>query len=96
MKVIKTVIVDTSNAEELESTVVGMLSSDYKERFKAEYKQLMIRKDKLNEILAKEKAKILEFDLACDKEILEAQLLYMSGYASVLRDRAAIEGIKLD
>lgn len=81
---------------ELIDTIDGMTSADYKERFKAEYKQLEIRIDKLKNTINKEKANTLEFELACNKETLYMQLWFMRGYASILRDRAFIEGINLD
>lgn len=88
------VLIDTTN--ELHQTVKGMISDDYKERFKAEYKQLIIRFNKLRDIIYKAKTNNLEFKLSSSLQLLEAQASYMDAYASVLRDRAANEGINLD
>ena len=81
---------------ELHQTVKGMISEDYRERFKAEYKQLIIRLDRLKAIIYKAKTHKINFKLDCSIQLLEAQASYMDAYASVLRDRAATEGINLD
>ena len=86
--------IDTTN--ELHNTIYGMISDDYKERFKAEYNQLNIRIYKLNDIIVKAKDNSLEFKLSCKVEQLEAQLGAMLDYNGILRVRAAIEGINLD
>lgn len=88
------IFIDEDN--ELHQTVKGMISDDYIERFKAEYKQLTIRLDKLNNIIYKAKLNSIEFKLNSSLELLEVQAMFMDGYASVLRDRAASEGINLD
>ena len=81
---------------ELHQTIKGMISDDYIERFKAEYKQLIIRLDRLKDIIDKAKTNNIEFNLSCSLELLEAQATYMDGYAKILRNRAANEGINLD
>lgn len=73
-----------------------MCSGDYKERFKAEYWQLVDKYNKLSAFIARYKAKTLDFELKSDIKLLEAQALHMEAYAGVLRDRAKLEGIKLD
>ena len=80
---------------ELKDTIEGMTSTDYKERFKAEYKQLTIRIEKLNVIINKAKDETLEFNLSCPLCILETQALYMNSYAEILRIRARKESIDL-
>ena len=77
----------------LHDTVEMMNSSDYKERFKAEYYQLLFRLDALTSILIKWDNNMLEFEPKCSKETLENQVIFMQGYMGILRLRAEIEGI---
>ena len=81
--------------KELKDTVDGMLSSDYKERFKAEYEQLKIRYDKLDAMLTKWNKGELDFVPTCPKDILEDQIIYMYNYLDILQRRAEIENIEL-
>lgn len=81
---------------ELKDTIDGMLSKDYKERFIAEYKQLVIRLDKLENVISKAKNNSLEFKLSCPRIVLETQAIYMRNYADILRMRARQEGISLE
>ena len=80
---------------ELKETVGLMNSSDYKARFKAEYLQTKIRYDKLDKMLIKHEAGVLDFTPNCPIEILENQLYYMKQYLDTLRIRAEIEKIVL-
>lgn len=50
---------------ELKDTIELMNSSDYKERFKAEYLQVKIRYDKLHKMLVKWDAGTLNFTPTC-------------------------------
>ena len=77
-------------------TAKGMNSKDFKDRFKAEYKQLVIRSQGLSNILEKIKNGTLEFTPKCSYEILNRQLEYMKDYKGVLEERASIEGINLE
>ena len=77
----------------LQDTVEMMNSSDYKERFKAEYYQLLLRLDRLAGMLIKWENDMLEFTPTCSKETFENQLIFMQGYLNSLRLRAEIEGI---
>ena len=77
-------------------TAKGMNSKDFKERFKAEYKQLVIRAQGLSNMLDKMKNRTLEFTPKCSYEILNRQLEYMKDYKGVLEERASIEGINLE
>lgn len=79
----------------LEQTVFLMLSDDYKDRFKAEYAQLMIRIIKLENMLEKYAMGTLGFQPTCDVEILREQLSSMYTYFNMLEMRAKIEGITL-
>lgn len=81
---------------ELQDTIKYMCSGDYKERFKAEYWQLVDRYNKLSTLITRYRAKTLDFETKSNIKLLEAQALYMEAYAGILRDRAAIEGIELD
>lgn len=80
---------------ELKDTIEGMLSDDYKERFKAEYKQTKIRYYKLIEILIKADENTLEFKLT-NKDLLIEQYKAMYKYIAILEQRAIAEGINLD
>lgn len=75
----------------LKSTIMYMISDNYKERLIAEYKQLTIRADKLRQALNN-----MDISFNTSVDLLKAQLNYMDAYAGVLRDRAKIEGINLD
>ena len=80
---------------ELGRTVTGMLSPDYKERFKAEYDQLKIRFEKLAVMLDKWERGTLEFEPSCPFELLKRQLEVMEEYLDILGDRADIEKVAL-
>ena len=79
----------------LKETVPMMESADYKERFKAEYYQLLIRLDGLTSMLIKWENNMLDFEPKCSIETLENQFIFMQGYIGILRLRAEIEGIDL-
>ena len=73
----------------------GELSEDYKERFKAEYRALVIRLKKLETMLFKLNNDMLDFRPTCPAHILEHQYEIMDLYAKTLRERAVIEQIEL-
>ena len=79
----------------LNETVSMMESADYKERFKAEFYQLLIRLDSLTSMLINWENNKLDFDPKCWKETLENQVIFMKGYVDILLLRAKIEGIEL-
>lgn len=79
----------------LMSTIDGMRSPNYKERFKAEVRQLEIRTEKLFAIIERHKKGKLEFKLNCPFEILEGQFILMRNTLGLMRQRAKIEGIVL-
>lgn len=81
---------------ELKDTIAGMLSDDYKERFRAEYKQAIIRLGKLETIINKFYDDELDFTLSCPIKLLVDQCYIMERYIEVLRERASHEGINLD
>lgn len=80
---------------ELKDTILLMQSADFKERFKAEYFQLKIRRSGLKNMLEKWKNGTLEFEPKCPFHLLQKQLLVMDEYLEVLEERAKIEGVDL-
>ena len=80
---------------ELKDTIEMTQSDDYKERFKAEYQQVKIRYDKLDEMTVKYEAGTLPFTPNCSLELLKEQKVYMGNYIRCLKIRAEIEGINL-
>lgn len=70
-------------------------STNYKERFKAEYYQLVERREKLAAMIDKYKAGTLYFTPDCPIELLIRQKVAMTAYKHVLEKRAEIEKIKL-
>lgn len=80
---------------ELKDTIELMNSSDYKDRFKAEYQQVKIRHEKLHKILVKWDAGTLDFEPTCSKALLMEQERYMREYIRCLETRAEIEGVDL-
>lgn len=101
----KSVRNDTESRSPFHATVVGMLSTDYEERFKAEYQQTKIRYEKLksfcNRIEASmrtcpgdtKRVQMPEHD--CPLDLLRDQQRAMGEYLHCLEIRAVIEGIDL-
>lgn len=80
----------------LSETVEMMNSTDYKERFKAEYYQLKIRVNGLKAMLDKWDKGELNFTPTCPREIYNDQMEYMMNYMTLLENRAYIEKIELN
>lgn len=80
---------------ELKDTIDMMMSSDYKERFKAEYYQLKIRCIKLQDMVNKYDNGTLGFKPNCSINRLKYQLIAMSDYLNIMQDRAIWEDIDL-
>ena len=80
---------------ELKDTVELMNSEDYKDRFKAEYLQAKIRRDKLHNMIIKYHAGTLDFQPKCPVEVLMRQKVYMDEYIDTLLIRAELEEINL-
>ena len=80
---------------EMMDTVQLMESTDYKDRFKAEYWQVRIRLERLRKMIAKYQAGTLGFTPACSLELLKEQVKPMQNYLDVLEVRAQIEEIEL-
>lgn len=81
--------------ENLNETVEMMNSSDYKERFKAEYYQLEYRYNKLKKMLEDWDNSKLSFIPTCDRDVYTTQIVSMGVYLNVLKQRAGIEGIEV-
>ena len=84
---------------ELKETIDLMCSSNYKERFIAEYRQTKIRYEKLKYFCNKiEVETMLGKEVTkhdCPLELLREQHKYIGLYLSVLEKRALIENIVL-
>lgn len=82
---------------ELKNTIEMMTSDDYKERFKAEYYQVVIRYHKLKAMLDKwDSGAALGFIPICPRSTYNMQITSMADYIAVLEARAVMEGIKLE
>ena len=82
--------------EELAKTCEGMVSPDYKERFKAEYVQLKNRLEGLRRMLYAWDDGTLAFTPTCPRNLYGKQESAMRLYLIVLKQRAVIEGVELD
>lgn len=80
---------------ELKDTIQMMQSEDYKERFKAEYQQNVIRCVKLKGMLPKWDNGELNFTPTCQRSTYNMQIKAMTDYIAVLEARAVMEGIEL-
>lgn len=80
---------------ELNDTVEMMNSNDYKERFKAEYCQTVIRYRKLKNMLDKWDARSLDFNPTCPRSTYNIQIKAMTDYIAILEARAVMEGVEL-
>ena len=85
----------TARSMELTDTAELMASSDYKDRFKAEYGQVAIRCEKLKAMLEKWDRGELNFMPTCPRSLYELQVRAMEDYIAVLQARAVIEGVAL-
>lgn len=79
----------------LEETAPLMVSTNYVDRFKAEYYQLKIRLDKLKAMLEKWDKGQLDFEPTCERGIYNFQVRAMVQYLEILEFRANIEDIVL-
>lgn len=80
----------------LADTVEMMNSADYKERFKAEYAQLVIRYNGLRNMLEKWDNGTLEFKPTCPRSTYNLQIEAMVNYIAVLEARAVMEDVDLE
>lgn len=81
---------------ELRDTVEMMNSADYRERFKAEYYQVVVRYQKLKAMLLKWDNGELNFHPTCPRSTYNMQIKAMTDYIAVLEARAVMEGIELE
>lgn len=72
-----------------------MCSTDYKERFIAEYEQLFCRLTGLVIMREKMDNGTLKFTPTCPGSLFDLQIRAMKDYLTVLEARAVIEGIDL-
>ena len=79
----------------LKDTVELMNSPDYRDRFVAEYKQLVIRYKGLRNMLEKWDNDELDFKPTCPRSTYNMQIKAMEDYIAVLEARAVMEGIVL-
>lgn len=79
----------------LKDTCEMMCSDDYKERFRAEYVQLVIRYDKLKAMLDKWDEGKLNFAPTCPRYMYDIQRRAMEDYITILEARAEMEFIVL-
>ena len=80
---------------ELKDTVSLMQSADYKERFKAEYYQLVIRYKKLKAMLEDWDRGELKFNPTGPRSTYNIQIAAMVDYIAILEARAVMEGVAL-
>lgn len=79
----------------LKDTCDMMTSEDYKERFKAEYMQVVIRYGKLKTMLDNWDRGELKFTPTCPRSTYNMQIRAMADYIAVLEARAVMEGVDL-
>jgi hypothetical protein len=77
----------------LKDTVNMMTSEDYKERFKAEYYQLKVRINGLENMLKSWDEGTLNFKPTCPRKLYDDQLKAMYDYINILITRSKMEGI---
>ena len=80
---------------ELSDTVEMMNSEDYRERFRAEYCQIVIRYGKLKNMLDRWDDGKLNFVPTCPRSTYNMQIRAMADYIAVLEARAVMEGVDL-
>lgn len=80
----------------LSETINGMVSKDYKERFMAEFQQLVIRYKGLKKMLDNWDRGKLSFVPTCPRSTYNLQIKAMTDYIAVLEARAVMEGIDLE
>lgn len=86
---------DRLKITDLSDTAELMKSTDYTERFKAEYYQTAIRYKKLAAMLEKWDVDALDFEPTCPRSTYNLQIAAMADYLAVLEARAVMEGVEL-
>ena len=87
---------DQREVIDLKDSVELMVSSDYKERFLAEYAQLSNRLDKLEAMMDAWRNDKLDFTPTCPYSTYKLQICVMKDYKAILEARAKMEGIDTD
>lgn len=79
----------------LNDSALLMVSTDYKDRFKAEYVQLKTRFESLKTMLSNWDNGKLSFIPTCPRSTYDLQVEAMTKYLAILESRAKIEDINL-
>ena len=79
----------------MKMTIDLMNSEDYKDRFKGEYAQTLIRVRKLNNMLNEYDTGTLGFEPDSPIYLLRNQSAYMQAYLKTMEERAVYENIDL-
>ena len=79
----------------LKETTEMMVNPDYKERFKAEYYQLMLRFRGLQSMLINCENDTYSFEPSWSRSTYNIQIDAMASYLAILEARAVMEGIEL-
>lgn len=85
-----------SEPSELEFTYTGMISSDWRERLKAEWAQLCIRMERLDTFRDAFREDQIDFIPKWGEKLLCDQLRAMRNYRDCLLQYAKLEGVELD
>lgn len=80
---------------ELKDTIELMNSSDWKDRFVAEYLQTKIRYEKLHKLIVKREAGKSDFNTPISLESWKTQASHMGLYIFELEKQAVLHGIEL-
>lgn len=86
---------DANIPTELDETISYMVGDYYMHRFKAEYYQLKIRLDKLEDMLNKWAKGKLKFTPTCPRSTYDLQIRAMKDYLAILEARAKMENVDL-
>lgn len=81
--------------KELAATAELMVSSDYKDRFMAEYIQLKNRYEGLKNMIRKWDNDELDFEPTCPRPYYDVQLDAMQRYLGILEERAELENVQI-
>lgn len=81
---------------DLKETIEMMTSESYRERFKAEYYQVVIRYKKLKQMLDNWDKGELNFNPTCPRSTYNMQVKVMADYIAILEARAVMEHIELE
>ena len=81
---------------ELKDIIEIMVSDDYKERFRAEYYQVVIRYKKLKAMIKKWDNGELDFSPTCPRSTYSLQIETMTDYMGVVEARAVMENGDLE